>query len=435
MKILNTRDVSIEEILKRIQAERSRKDSGDTVDRTREIMEKVKEFGDKALIDFVKTFDGAAISSVCVSPSEIDEARRGIDKKLFKALEEAKKNIEKFHKKTLTKKEKAVETEKGVFVWREFRPVERVGLYVPGGKAAYPSTVLMLSIPAKIAGCKEIVLCTPAGKDGQCSSVVLAAASLCGITKIYKVGGAAAIAAMAYGTKSIPKVSKIFGPGNSYVTTAKMLAFGDINIDMPAGPSEVLVMADESATASWVAADLLSQLEHGEDSQAVFVTFSEAIAEKVMNEMKRQMQSFSRINLVKKSFEKSFAVVVKTAEEACILMNEYAPEHLELSVKNPEKFLKKINNAGSIFVGHYTNEPLGDYATGANHTLPTAGYAKMFGALSTESFGKMIQIQKVTREGIRRLRSTVTTLAESEGLEAHKNAVEIRFLRTNGRMN
>ena len=285
----------------------------------------------------------------------------------------------------------------------------------------------MLGIPAKIAGCTEIVLCVPPGKDGKVSSVVLVAADMCGISKIFKVGGAQAIAAMAFGTESIPKVSKIFGPGNNYVTTAKMLVYGEVNIDMPAGPSEVLVFADITANPAWVAADLLSQLEHGEDSQAILVTESKIVANQVLAEIGKQTKNLSRKEIIKQSLQKSFIVVVASDVEACELINEYAPEHLEIISKNENKILKKINNAGSVFLGPYSSEPLGDYATGSNHTLPTSGYAKMFSALSVESFGKKMQIQRVSKEGIKKLRTTVEVLATREGLGAHKNAISIRF--------
>ena len=285
----------------------------------------------------------------------------------------------------------------------------------------------MLGAPAQVAGCKEVIICTPVDKKGKCNPAVLVAADLCGIQKIYKVGGAQAIAAMAYSTETIPKTYKIFGPGNQYVTTAKMLVYGEVAIDMPAGPSEVLVIADETANPSWIAADLLSQLEHGEDSQSVLLTKSQSFAERVISSMLEQIETLSRKDIIKTSFKRSFAVICKTDEEICLLANDYAPEHLEIDTKNEAYFLKRINNAGSIFLGKYTSEPLGDYATGSNHTLPTSGFAKMFPALSTESFGKMMQVQKVSKQGIRNLKDITETLADSEGLDAHKRAVTIRF--------
>ncbi len=419
--------MKLDVILETLREKRSYTQDKEIVETTRGILDQVRKEGDKALFRLIAHYDRLQLSSLQVASSELKGAASQISVSLLKALKKSKENIAKFHKQTLRLKEKQVTTQKGVSVWREFRPIERVGLYVPGGKAAYPSTVLMLAVPAIIAGCKDVILCTPASSDGKCNLAVLAAANLCGITKIFKVGGAGAIAAMAYGTETIPKVSKIFGPGNTYVTTAKMLVFGQVSIDMPAGPSEVAVIADESANPRWVAADLLSQLEHGEDSQSVLVTFSAGFAERVIQEMKAQMQALSRREIIKRSLEKSFAVVVRSLDEACRVVNEYAPEHLEIVVKNELAILKKINNAGSIFLGRYTNEPLGDYATGANHTLPTSGFAKMFPALSTESFGKMIQVQKVSKEGIGNLKETVETMASSEGLDAHRNAVSVRF--------
>lgn len=395
----------------------------------RTIMAKVRRGGDKVLFELTRKFDGAELKGLLVTKSEIRNAYKNESADVVRALKRAKKNIEKFHTQSLTKNESPVVTEKGVSVWREFRPIERVGLYIPGGKAAYPSTVLMLGVPARVAGCKEIILCVPPNKEGEVPSAVLVAADLCGISRIYKIGGAQAIAAMAFGTETIPKVSKIFGPGNQYVTTAKMLAYGDVDIDMPAGPSEVLAFADESANPEWLAADLLSQLEHGEDSQAILVTLSESVAQNVRDEIKKQLSSLKRKGIIEKSLKKSFAIIADTFSTAISFINGYAPEHLEIVLKDEKKALQAINNAGSIFLGPFASEPLGDYATGANHTLPTSGYAKMFSALSAESFGKKIQVQKVSEQGIRNLRDTVEVLAEREGLDAHKNAVSIRFKR------
>nr|NIQ37679.1 histidinol dehydrogenase [Pseudomonadota bacterium] len=339
----------------------------------------------------------------------------------------AKRNVERFHRSHVRKREKSVATEKGVSVWREFRPIERVGLYIPGGKAAYFSTVLMLAVPAQIAGCREIIMSTPPSKDGQCNPAVLVAADLCGIEKIYKIGGAQAIAAMAFGTETIPRVYKIFGPGSHYVTTAKLMVYGVVGIDMPAGPSELVVIADESAEPRWIAADLLAQLEHGEDSQGVLVTPSKICAERVTQEIKRQISGASRREIIRDSLRNSYVVIVKSIDEACAIANEYAPEHLGIIAKNGAGILKKIWNAGSVFLGGYSSASLGDYATGANHTLPTSGFARMFSPLSTQSFGKMMQVQKVSQEGIKNLRETVETLAIGEGLEAHRDAINIRF--------
>lgn len=427
MKILSTQQFIIEEIINRIRQSRS-PTTTDVKAVVLTIMEQVKQKGDRALLNLSKRFDGVALSSLKISSKEIKQAYKLVSPQLVRALKKAKRSIEKFHLSTKPKNEHPISTMPGVRVWREFRPIEYVGLYIPGGKAAYPSTVLMLGVPAKQAGCKKIILCTPASKDGTVNPAVLVAADLCGITEIFKVGGAQAIAAMAYGTESIQKVSKIFGPGNQYVTTAKMLVYGEVDIDMPAGPSEVEVIADETADPTWVAADLLSQLEHGDDSQALLVTFSEKFAQKVIQAMKKEMQILPRQAIMEQAFRKSFAIIVRSIGEACEITNAYAPEHLEIICKDERQILKKIMNAGSVFLGKFTTEPLGDYATGANHTLPTSSFAKMFSPVSTMSFGKMIQVQRVSKAGIRRLRKTVETLASTEGLDAHKYAVTIRFL-------
>src|SRR3989344_4550359 len=380
MKTLFTKKYSISEITNLIKQRQSQKTDVEKV--ALGIIKEVSTNKDKALFSFSQKFDGVELKTLQVSKKEIAEAYKKESKEVIKALKIAKVNIEKFHKNNVKKKEAPIITTKGVSVWREFRPIGKVGLYIPGGKAAYPSTVLMLGVPAKIAGCSEIVLCVPPGKDGEVPSVVLVAADICGISKIFKVGGAQAVAAMAYGTESIPKVSKIFGPGNQYVTTAKMLVYGEVDIDMPAGPSEVLVFADENANSAWGAADLLSQLEHGEDSQAILVTTSLPLAKQVLANIQAQAKTLSRDKIVRKSLKNSFAIIVDNEDQACRLINEYAPEHLEISGGDERKILKKINNAGSVFLGPYSSEPLGDYATGSNHTLPTSGYAKMFSALS-----------------------------------------------------
>src|SRR3990167_5846847 len=425
MKILSTKKYSMVRIMNIIQRKQSQKSDVEKI--VWDIIQNVRKNKDKALLSLSEKFDGVKLKTFEVSREEILEAYKQESKEVIKALKAAKINIEKFHKNNVKKKETAIITTKGVSVWREFRPIGKVGLYIPGGKAAYPSTVLMLGVPAKIAGCSEIVLCVPPGKDGKVPSVVLVAADICGISKIFKVGGAQAIADMAFGTESIPKVSKIFGPGNNYVTTAKMLVYGEVNIDMPAGPSEVLVFADITANPAWIAADLLSQLEHGEDSQAILVTQSQYLAEQVLMEVKKQTENLERKGIIKESLKNSFIVIVENDDQACRLINDYAPEHLEIISKNETEILPRINNAGSVFLGEYSSEPLGDYATGSNHTLPTSGYAKMFSALSVESFGKKMQIQRVTKDGIKKLRTTVEVLAKREGLGAHKNAISIRF--------
>ena len=411
--------------MKLIRNRRSNK--ADMASVVRKIIKRVRKEKDAALFDLTEKFDGPRLRTLRVSKREIAAAYAEETQEVISALRTAKNSIEKFHKTTVRKKEPAVVVRKGVKVWREFRPIRSVGLYIPGGKAAYPSTVLMLAIPAQIAGCREIVLCVPPGKDGKIPGAVLVAADMCGISNIFKVGGAQAIAAMAYGTGTIPKVSKIFGPGNQYVTTAKLQVYGEVDIDMPAGPSEVLVFADETANPSWVAADLLSQLEHGEDSQAILVTLSKTLGERVLKEINTQREVLPRKTIISESLKKSFAIVADSFDTAIALINDYAPEHLEIILKDEKKALEAITDAGSVFLGPYTSEPLGDYATGANHTLPTSGYAKMFAALSVESFGKKMQVQRVSREGIKGMRNTVETLAKREGLSAHKNAVSIRF--------
>ena len=425
MKVLNFEQLGIEDVMTVVRSARS-KDS-DVKSVVGPILQRVKSTRDAALFDLCERFEGVKLDELLVSKEEIDQAYEEIDNDLFDAIKRSKKNIENFHFNSFVDKNAVVETVPGVKVWREFRPIENVGLYVPGGKAAYFSTVMMLAVPAVLAGCKEIVMCTPCSKEGKINPAVLVAADLCGVKKIFKVGGAQAIAAMAYGTESIPKVYKIFGPGNQYVSTAKMMLYGEVDIDMPAGPSEVLVLADDSANAKWVAADLLSQLEHGEDSQAVLVTFSVEFAEKVIAEMRLQMSKLERLSLMEKSFARSFAIIVDDFVKAISVINDYAPEHLEIVLEKPESVLKDIMNAGSVFLGSYASEPLGDYASGSNHTLPTSGFAKMFSPLSVDSFGKMMQIQKITKRGIENLRDDVEMMASAEGLDAHKNSIAIRF--------
>lgn len=426
MKILVTQTLSPKDILSRIASTRLQTEQ--RTDVVRPILNEVRQRGDTAVREYTARFDGWDGNQLRVTDAELRDAYELLEPSVLQAIKEAIQNIETFHKGILIKKELPIETQPGVSIWREFRSIERVGLYVPGGKAAYPSTVLMLAIPARVAGVQSIAMCTPASKEGTCNPAVLVAADLCGVKEIYKVGGAQAIGAMAYGTESIKKVYKIFGPGNSFVTTAKILVYGEVDIDMPAGPSEVAVLAEDAANPEWIAADLLSQLEHGEDSQAVLICFSESFARSVVSAMEKQMETLSRASIIRESFAKSFAVVAKDIEEACLMLNEYAPEHLEIVLSSGEEAaLAKIQNAGSIFLGPYSSEPLGDYAAGSNHTLPTSGYAKMFSALSTDSFGKRMQVQRVSKEGITKLRGTVTTLARCEGLDAHAASIDIRF--------
>lgn len=394
-----------------------------------DIIEDMRERGDKALREYTLKFDGVAIDDFLVSEEEIDEACERVSDELKEAFEIAAKNIEKFHRAELPQRID-VETVPGVKCFREARPIEKVGLYVPGGTAPLPSTVLMLGIPAKVAGCREVIMCTPPGKSGRVPDIVLFAARLAGVTQIYKVGGAQAIAAMGYGTESIPKVYKIFGPGNQYVTSAKMQVSVDPEgcaIDMPAGPSEVLVIADGAARADYVAADLLSQAEHGADSQVVLVSDSEAKIDEIFAEIERQLGILPRELIATEALSKSFALVVENVDEAFDFSNQYAPEHLILNIENAEKYLGEVANAGSVFIGPYSCESGGDYASGTNHTLPTYGYARMYSGVNTEGFLKQITFQKISKDGIVQLGPAIEKMAESEGLFGHKNAVTIRL--------
>ena len=390
------------------------------------IIADVAKNGDKALKKYAKKFDGADLKTLMVGENEFKAAEANIDAGLKQALLNAKVNIEKFHK-AQNSPVKKIEISKGITCWRESRAIEKVGLYIPGGSAPLFSTVLMLGIPAKIAGCKEIILCTPCNQEGKIYDAILYAASLCGITKIYKTGGAQAIAAMAYGTESIPKVFKIFGPGNQYVTAAKQMVQNVVAIDMPAGPSEVLVIADESCNPDFVAADLLAQAEHGPDSQVILVCTTLKIAKAVEKQIQKQLQQLPRKDIVEKSLPHSRIVIVKTIMQAVELSNLYAPEHLILACKVNNKLLQQITSAGSVFVGNYSPESAGDYASGTNHTLPTNGYATVFSGVSLDSFYKKITFQQLSKTGLASLSNTIITMAEAEGLQAHSNAVKVRL--------
>ena len=389
------------------------------------IINDVAKNGDKALRKYARKFDGASLATLSVSDEEFEVAEHNIDAGLKKALLQAKQNIEKFHK---TQKEAAqkVEIATGITCWRESRAIERVGLYIPGGSAPLFSTVLMLGIPAMIAGCKEVTICTPCDKDGKVHDAILVAAKLCNISKVFKVGGAQAIAAMAYGTESIPKVFKIFGPGNQYVTTAKQLVQNIAAIDMPAGPSEVLVIADETCNPEFVAADLLAQAEHGPDSQVILLATNMQICKAVEKSVNAQLKYLPRKDIIAKSLEHCRVVVLPSLEDAVALSNYYAPEHLILACKVANKLLQQITSAGSVFIGNYSPESAGDYASGTNHTLPTNGYAAMYSGVSLDSFYKKITFQQLTKSGLKSLAATITTMAEAEGLQAHSNAVKIR---------
>lgn len=425
MKILRFKDLTEQKLEK--LALRGQANYQAVVPIVKQIISDIKTDGDKAIFAYEKKF-GSDLTSLKVTQNEIDQAFSKADKTLVTALKQSIKNISKVCKAQLKTKEKTISTENGVSIWREFRPIEKVGLYVPGGKATYPSSLLMTTIPAQIAGCKEIIVVTPPGPEGSVSLPILAAAKLLGITEIYKTGGAQAVAALAYGTKTIPKVSKIFGPGNNYVTAAKILVFGKVNIDMPAGPSEVFIIADESANPKFIAADLLADSEHGEDSAGVLVTTSEKIARETILEIDKQLLNLQTANRAKKSLDNNgFILIVDDINQAIEFANEYAPEHLEIMAKKPEESVKKIANAGSVFLGSYTCKGSGDYATGANHVLPTSGTAKMFSPLSVDSFGKMMEIQAVSKTGLKSIRETVETLAEIEGLPAHGYSATVRF--------
>lgn len=391
------------------------------------ILEDVKLRGDEALKFFAKKFDNVELNEILVSTSEVEYALEQVSEELKKAIDTAYINIFKFHQHQQPKTE-IIETTEGVHCWRKSVGIEKVGLYIPGGTAPLFSTVLMLVIPAVIAGCKEIIICTPPNSEGKIHPAILYVANLCGLHKIYKVGGAQAIAAMAYGTATIPKIYKIFGPGNQYVTAAKQLVNKDgIAIDMPAGPSEVLVIGDDEARPDFIASDLLSQAEHGADSQVIFVTTDEAYLNMVHFAIDQQLGNLPRKEIAEKALANSKLILVKDIEEAVALSNFYAPEHLILQIRNAEDVAEEIVNAGSVFIGHYTPESAGDYASGTNHTLPTNGFAKAYSGVSLDSFVKKITFQKITKEGLQNLGKTIEIMAENEELFAHKNAVSIRL--------
>lgn len=409
--------------------ERSAIDSSRTVLAAQSIIDEVKAGGDRALISLAKKYDKAVINSLSVKENKIKNAKNSISIELKNAFKQAFSNIEKFHKAGMQQKI-VVETIPGVTCSVESRPIENVGLYIPGGTASLPSTVLMLSIPARLAGCKDIVLCTPPDKDGSISDSLLYAADLCGVSKIYMAGGAQAIAAMAYGTETIPKVSKIFGPGNQYVTAAKQLVSIDpagAAIDMPAGPTEVLVVADENSRADFVASDLLAQAEHGSDSMTILVSTDEKKAEEVLVQVKVQLDTLPRKSIAKSALNNSFVLVVDNMNQAISFANRFAPEHLILGFGTADKWMDKVVNAGSVFVGPYSSESAGDYASGTNHSLPTYGYARNYSGVSVASFEKRITFQKVSQDGAKNIAPAVIAMAGAESLEAHRRAMEIRL--------
>ena len=393
----------------------------------REIIERVKSERDHAIRYYSERFDGTDPGNLKISDSEMEESKRRVPDKLKKAINVAKTNIERFHSSQLLN-EKPVITSEGVICWRKSVAIEKVGLYIPGGSAPLFSTVLMLGIPAMLAGCKEIIICSPPGKDGRINPLILYTAKSIGISQIYKAGGAQAIAAMAYGTETIPKVYKIFGPGNQYVTKAKELVQQDgIAIDMPAGPSEALIIADSDANPEFVAADLLSQAEHGTDSQVIMVSNNMDIIEKVKVQTEEQLSSLPRRNIAAKALDNSNLILLPTLDDCISFSNTYAPEHLIINTKDAHRLADMVTNAGSVFLGSFSCESAGDYATGTNHTLPTNGFAKNYSGVSTESFVKKISFQEVTPDGIRNLGPSVEIMADAELLYGHKNAVSLRL--------
>ena len=392
-----------------------------------EVLEHIRTEGDKAIIEYEEKFDHVRLDSLCVTPDEFDEAELLVTNEFKSAVRLALSNIRTFHEAQKFQS-KRVETQPGVTCWQKAVAIEKVGLYIPGGTAPLFSTVIMLATPAKIAGCKEIVLCTPPNKEGKIHPAILYAARAAGVDKVFKAGGVQAIGGMAYGTESIPKVYKLFGPGNQYVMAAKQqVSLHDVAIDMPAGPSEVAVLADETSNPVFVAADLLSQAEHGIDSQVLLVTTSETLLRQVVDEVERQLAELSRKEIAAQALSHSKLILVHSTDEALDLVNEYAPEHLIIETENPLMLAEQVVNAGSVFLGPYAPESAGDYASGTNHTLPTNGYAKAYSGVSLDSFIRKITFQQITKEGIRQIGPAIEVLAANEYLDAHKNAVTVRL--------
>jgi histidinol dehydrogenase len=394
--------------------------------KVREMMEAVKAKGDIALAEYTLAFDKVAIANFKLSPAVIEAAEKELTPGLKTAIQLAKVNIEVFHQPQIQKEER-IETMPGVWCWRKSVGIEKVGIYIPGGTAPLFSTVLMLGIPAKMAGCKEIILCSPPNEKGGIDPAIIYAAALVGVTSIYSIGGVQAIAALAYGTETVPKVNKIFGPGNQYVTAAKQLIQQEgVAIDMPAGPSEVCVWADETCIPSFVAADLLSQAEHGADSQVILIANKIEVVELIQKEIEQQIILLPRKEMALKALMNSKAIIIENTDDAITMVNEYAPEHLILSIDNAAQIAEKIINAGSIFIGNFSPESVGDYASGTNHTLPTNGFAKAYSGVSMDSFVKKITFQQLTERGLTNIASTVIEMATAEGLQAHSKAVELR---------
>ena len=402
-------------------------ENNSVVDSVKEIFKNVQKNGDKSLIDYTLKFDNVKIDKLKVSENLINDSEFKISSNLKKAIDLAYNNIYKFHSSQLQKKN-IIEVQKGINCWQEKRPINNVGLYIPGGSAPLFSTVLMLGIPSFIANCSNRILCTPPNFNNDISPEILYACKVCGISNIFKVGGAQAIAAMTFGTESIPKIDKIFGPGNQYVTEAKKYSMNyGLSIDMPAGPSELLVLADDSANPKYVASDLLSQAEHGIDSQVILVSNSKALIDKVSKEIKIQKEDLSRKEIITKSLENSKSILFDSIDDSIDFINEYAPEHYIINTSNEEYCISKLSNAGSVFIGNFTPESAGDYASGTNHTLPTNGYAKQYSGVNTDSFLKTISFQKISKSGLMSISNAIETMALSEGLDAHKQAVSIRI--------
>jgi len=428
IRILSWSSLSVDE---RRQALRRpvQQDEAAIHERVREIVSDVRARGDLALLEFTRRFDGVALSSIEVSTAEFAAAEAALDTEQRQAIDRAIANVRRFHEAQLGAPLR-VETTPGVVCERQFRPIDAVGLYVPAGVAPLPSAAIMLAVPARIAGCPTRIICTPPRRDGTADPAVLTIANLCGVRRVFKLGGAQAIAAMAYGTQTVPKVDKVFGPGNSWVTAAKLQVANDPEgaaLDLPAGPSEVLVIADATARADFVAADLLAQAEHSADAQVVFVTTSSALAEATATQLETQMQRLGRADTLRKSIEHARLFVVDTIVTAIEVSNAYAPEHLILQVANARDWLPKVRNAGSVFLGAWTPETMGDYCSGTNHVLPTYGFARAYSGLSLHDFVKRMTVQELTSDGLRDLGPTAITLATLEGLDAHANAVRIRL--------
>ena len=395
------------------------------------IFEQIKTRGDDAIFEYTNEFDKVQIHKLQVDKKEILDGVNNVPKDLKNAIQKAKKNIEKFHKAQITKTVK-VETQPGVNCWQKKQPIEKVGLYIPGGSAPLFSSILMLAIPAQIAGCNDIILCSPPNSQGKLPKELLYTAQLCGVTKIFKVGGIQAIAGMTFGTESIPNVYKIFGPGNQYVTVAKQMASRyKTAIDMPAGPSELLIVADETADPDFVASDLLSQAEHGSDSQVIVVTTKKSILENIKGAINEQLQNLPRKNIAKKALLNSKMIVLENDETAVAFINSYGPEHYIICVENEDYYVDNVRNAGSVFIGKYTPESAGDYASGTNHTLPTNGYSKQYSGVNLDSFTKAITFQKINKQGIQDLGESIELMAAAEGLVGHKNAISLRLKKIN----